>query len=332
MFLATKNIVLLFVICFQTITGQLLAQEPGQSKTESSTGKPTITLEQVEKTVHVKIGEQAFTTYDFGTYAKPILYPIYGPGQIAMTRNWPMKKDVEGEAHDHPHHKSMWVAHEISGVDFWAESQGAIKTDSVELLEKEQGLCAVSSWVRKSDGKIMLTDETTYRFGATDNSRWIDCTIEFKATHGDFVFDDTKEGLFAIRTHPDLRLKANPGQGVKQVYGEAINSEGVMGRSVWGGKAKWMSYFGPIDGKKVSIAMYDHPSNFRHPTTWHARNYGLVTANPFGLHHFLGKEKGSGEQKIKNGESLKLRYRVEFFKGIATPPELEERFQVFARH
>ena len=92
-----------------------------------------------------------------------------------------------------------------------------------------------------------------------------------------------------------------------------------------------MLYYGPVDSKPVSIAMYDHPRNLRHPTTWHAREYGLVTANPFGLHHFLGKEKGAGEYKVKEGESLELRYRVEFFNGIVSPKVVEAKFQDFSK-
>ena len=189
---------------------------------------------------------------------------------------------------------------------------------------------ATSNWIKKSDGKTLLTDQTTYWFGGDRSSRWINCLIQYQASHGEFEFDDTKEGLFAIRTHPDLRLTAKPKSGVKQVFGKAINSEGVTGKSIWGKQAKWLLYYGEIDGKPMSVAMYDHPTNLRHPTTWHARDYGLVTANPFGLHHFLGKPKGSGTFKVPSGKSLELRYGVEFFDGIATPALIEQKYKVFA--
>ena len=103
----------------------------------------------------------------------------------------------------------------------------------------------------------------------------------------------------------------------------------MSGKEIWGKNAKWLLYQGPIDGKPMSIAMFDHPENLRHPTTWHARDYGLVTANPFGLHHFLGKEKGSGAYRLKDGETLTLRYRVEFLNGLATPEEIESRYRAF---
>jgi hypothetical protein len=321
---------------FQTTT-EPAKKKASQNQAASSNlnAKPAaVKLKQSDGKVDITLDNELFTSFDFKTYAKPILYPIHAPGQIAMTRDWPMVEDTDGESHDHPHHKSMWISHEISGVDFWAEKGGSVKTESVETSfagNPTNVFRANSKWVKKSDGKTLLTDQTTYWFGGDKTSRWINCLIDYQGTHGEFQFDDTKEGLFAIRTHPDLRLKANSKKGVDKVFGNAINSHGVTDKDVWGKPAKWMLYFGTVNGKPASIAMYDHPTNLRHPTTWHARDYGLVTANPFGMHHFLGKEKGAGIFKVAKGDSLQLRYRVEFFAGIATPETVEAKFQAFAK-
>ena len=293
-----------------------------------------VSFTQQEGLVDVKLDGEPFTRLNYKTYAKPILYPIFAPDQIAMTRDWPMKPDAAGESHDHPHHKSMWIGHEINGVDFWTEKGGEVQTDSVKTKFVDRTSNAIlirSNWIERSDGQTLLTDETVYWFGGDETSRWINCLIDFQATHGEITFEDTKEGLFAIRTQPDLRLTASPDAGVKTVYGSAINSEGDIGKDVWGKRAKWILYSGSIDGNPVSLAMFDHPSNFRHPTTWHARDYGLIAANPFGLHYFLGKEKGAGTYRVEQGGSLQLRYRIEFFKGVVKPERVEERFQAFAK-
>ena len=321
---------IVLTIAFLTSGSLLRADKPSSTAAKQA----VVELNQSEGQVKVSLNGQHFTTFDFSGYDKPILYPILGPGQVGMTRNWPMEKDVEGEAHDHPHHKSMWISHEISGIDFWAESEGKVETTEVETKangKQKNLLRATSKWIRKNDGKTLLTDQTDYRFGGNEKSRWIDCTITYRADHGDITFDDTKEGLFAIRTHPDLRLSARPKHGVTEVFGKAVNSEGVSGKEIWGKSAKWLLYQGPIDGKPMSIAMYDHPDNLRHPTTWHARDYGLVTANPFGLHHFKGMEKGAGEYEIKKGDSLTLRYRVEFFDGLSTTDEIKQHYQEFCK-
>ena len=324
-------------VCLSLLLVGLFSLSAEGTQAESKLLKPSkqtdqkVVIGENGKQIDIKIGDELFTTFDYGRYAKPIFYPILGPGQIGMTRNWPMKEGVAGEAHDHPHHKSMWISHEIDGVDFWSENGGSVKVQTVKQLPGESNAFqANSKWVGK-DGKTILSDTTLYRFGSDRTSRWIDCEITFQASDGDFEFEDSKEGTFAIRTHPDLRLDADPKNGVEKVFGQAINSEGVRGKAIWGKPAKWLLYYGEIDGVPMSITMFDHPGNLRHPTTWHARAYGLVTANPFGMYHFLGKEKGSGSYSVKDGESLTLRYRVDFIKGEATVDEVNARYREYCR-
>lgn len=335
----------LFVVCtFVLLTNAALGSAWGlQTPTttpahkQQADGQPkpdAVRLKRQENKIEVLIGDDLFTTYDFKTHQKPFLYPIHAPGQVRMTRDWPLKPDSKEESHDHPHHKSMWFSSEINGINFWTEKAGRVTVTTVETSfagEPTNVIRATANWNRKSDNKTVLTDQTTYWFGGDSTSRWINCLFELRASHGDITFEDSKEGLFAIRTHPDLRLTAWPNKGVKQVFGNAINSEGDAGKDVWGKRAKWVLYYGPVDGKPVSILMYDHPTNLRHPTTWHARDYGLVAANPFGLHDFLGQKKGAGEFEVASGEVLRLRYRVEFFAGIISPETAAEKYQAFAQ-
>jgi hypothetical protein len=74
--------------------------------------------------------------------------------------------------------------------------------------------------------------------------------------------------------------------------------------------------------------MFDHPGNLRFPTHWHARTYGLLTANRFGTDHFAMSEGShlgvicrpngtkcpacnsrGGDYNIAAGENLTLRHR-----------------------
>jgi hypothetical protein len=59
----------------------------------------------------------------------------------------------------------------------------------------------------------------------------------------------------------------------------------------------------------------DHTKNLRHPTWWHARDYGLVAANPFGAHGLGGEEDRAGEYRLAPGESLTQRYLVVLAQG-----------------
>ena len=121
-----------------------------------------------------------------------------------------------------------------------------------------------------------------------------------------------------IRTHPALRLQG------KVATGKAINAGGVEGKGVWGKPAKWLYYWGKVDGATVGVGIFDHPTNPRHPTTWHARDYGLIAANPFGYSYFLGKKRGTGDLILKKGEEISFRYAFVFLGGDKQNSKVEE--------
>jgi hypothetical protein len=286
-----------------------------------------MTLNSTETQVEVQVNDLPFTVYRFKGYPRPILYPVFGPGQDPMTRSFPIE-DALGEARDHPHHKSIWFAHgNVNGVDFWGE-KGTIESVSVATDELNSQVISTNRW--RSKDQTVCTDRTRVRFGASELKRWIDYDVTIFASEGDVLLGDTKEGTFAIRTHPDLQLSANPEAGVPEVFGHALNSEGERDQAIWGKRAKWVYYYGPVDGMDVGIVFMDHPQNLRHPTTWHARDYGLVAANPFGLHDFLGEPAKSGDVILKKGESLRLVYRLLFLARTSESKECDDLFQSFA--
>jgi hypothetical protein len=84
----------------------------------------------------------------------------------------------------------------------------------------------------------------------------------------------------------------------------------VTGKDTWGKQAPWCDYSGPVDGKTLGVAIFDHPSNPRHPTWWHVRDYGLFAANPFGVHDFEKKPQGTGDLKVEAGKSITFKVQV----------------------
>jgi hypothetical protein len=71
-----------------------------------------------------------------------------------------------------------------------------------------------------------------------------------------------------------------------------------------------MDYDGNVAGEVLDVAIFDSPRNLGHPTYWHARHYGLLAANPFGLKEFTHDRHQNGSYMLAAGESLTLRYRV----------------------
>lgn len=279
--------------------------------------------------VSVMIDDTVFTALHYKKFAKPILFPVIGPTGSRLTRQWPMVEPAAaGEEKDHPHHKGLWFTHgAVNGVDFWDESPRAgkiIVNGKPRISSGGDVVIDTNEDWKAPDGKTVCTSSTTIRCGLDGEDRFIDYTITIKASDGDVILGDTKEGTMALRSHPALNIKG------KVAAGHAVNSEGQKDGDIWGKHARWVDYTGPVDGKLTGIACFDHPSNLRHPATWHARDYGLIAANPFGLHDFEKKPAGAGDHTIKKGESLKLSYRWLFHAGDTAAAKIDERWKKWA--
>jgi hypothetical protein len=82
----------------------------------------------------------------------------------------------------------------------------------------------------------------------------------------------------------------------------------------------------------IGVALLEHPSNFRHPTWWHARDYGLLSANPFGRHDFekLKDQPNAGDHVIPAGGELLLCYRLVFHRGDERSAGIAAEFAAYA--
>jgi hypothetical protein len=295
-----------------------------------------VTAERCEHGVIVKIDGEPFCEYWTRSGAKPIVWPILGPGGIAVTRSYPMKT-VPGEKADHPHHRSLWFTHgDVNHIDFWAESskQGKLGvTVHREFVRVSSGVEATivtrNDWIGP-DGKKQCEDQRTLGFGVYPAGRYIDFAITLRASEGPVVFGDTKEGSFGMRVAETLRVDAKKG-------GQIVNSDGLTDAAAWGKRASWVDYHGPVEGQTQGIAILNHPGSFRYPTYWHVRTYGLFAANPFGPASFSqGKglaaappaEKGF---TLEKGQEIHLRYRVLLHKGDQREGQVATAFADFAK-
>lgn len=278
--------------------------------------------------LEVTIDGEPFTQYHYQNVSRPFLYPVLGPGGAPMTRDWPMN-DGPNDAHDHPHHKSLWFSFgNINGVDFWSEQPNAGTTVHDGFIEikpgKDVGVIKTRQKLVAKDGTLIATDLRTIRVYNTEPYRVMDYEVTLTASQGDLTLGDTKEGTMAIRLAPTLRLKGKVGQG------HIVNSEGVRDGDTWGKRADWCDYYGPVNGQTVGVAIFDNPKNPRHPTWWHVRDYGLFAANPVGQHDFESKPKGVGDLEIKKGDSLTFRYRFYFHQGATEQAGVAERYKAYA--
>jgi len=322
-----------------SISCNTVSNKKGEKEKNS---KITFAEDNAGKKIDVLVNGKLFTTYRWpDNVCKPVLYPLFTSAGTMITRGFPIEPK-EGERADHPHQIGMWLTYgNVDGNDFWGngskglgtrnDNGGVIKHVSVDnLTEGEEGsMSTTESWTDTA-GVELLLEKTKYSFIARGSTRIIDRVTTLTADNKEVSLPDTKEGMFGIRVARQLEL---PSEGdiilysadghptkVKEMSNDGISgdyrsSEGVTGLGVWGTRAKWMDLFGNIGDEKISLVICDHPKNPCYPTYWHARGYGLFSANPFGWKDFT-KGKGQLDFKIPAGESVTFRYRVIISSGV----------------
>jgi len=305
-----------------------------------------VTLQRTGDRIDVLVGGKPFTGYYFSPQSpKPYLHPLRSAEGTVVTRGYPMVKNIPGESRDHPHHRAMFFTHgDINGVDFWGEgeptkaqqtAQGKFysseelpkgRTVFVKVEEMkggpDSGTVKAMFHLVGPDGKVMGNEIQGYTFRGDPNSRFIDCEFTIQALDKPLKLGDTKEGTFAIRV-----VKALQKPNVKM-----LNSEGKVGEAeIWGKRANWVDYSGKVAGESLGIAIFDNPQNIKHPTYWHARDYGLFAVNPFGEHDFYNDPKRDGSYTIPAGGSLTLRYRVYIHHGDAADAKVAQAYEQYAQ-
>ncbi|MGA2177784.1 MAG: PmoA family protein [Verrucomicrobiota bacterium] len=300
--------------------------------TQSGTGQG-VQISQLDGKLRVEINGQLFTEYHYKDVPRPYFYPVLGPDELAMTRKWPLEQTTN-EGHDHPHHRGLWYAHSnIDGLDFWTDGKKC-KIDHQKFLQIQSGkksgaIVEQNNWVAP-DGALVCSEVRTIRiYNRPDDERLLDFEITFQApADKPVVFGDDKDGTIATRVAETMRLQdrnKQPGDG------HIVLSTGLRDGETWGKQADWCDYYGPVGGKTVGVAIFDHPDNLRHPTWWHVRDYGLFAANPFGIHDFEKKPKGTGDYTLPAGQNITFRYRFYYHRGNEAQARVAEHYQEYAR-
>jgi Methane oxygenase PmoA len=302
----------------------------------------TVKLDRSEHQINVTIEGKPFTTYYFDPeVAKPYLMPLRTASGAVITRSFPIKNDAsmgdpKGSSFE-PHQRPLYFGHgDMDGLDFWQEpvfdhyysdhvhqAYGHMVLKDIEEAASQGEMAAIRARFTLNDpsNRVIAEETQSFTFRGDGLIRTVDCEFVLHATAGPLDIGDTKEGTFGIRLAPELSAPR----------GHMLNSHGATGeKAIWGKPADWVDYQGEISGKEVGIAIFDSPSSFRHPTTWHARAYGLFAANPFGLREFTGDPAKDGAWTVPEGKSIKFRYRVLIHEGKFGPSELSAAYAKYA--
>ncbi len=291
--------------------------------------------------LRVEVDGKLFTEYHHRDVPRPFLYPILWPDGTALTRHHPMNQTAKDEDTDHVHHRSVWFGHRhVKGGkdggnhDFWGESAMSGRMVHEKFIEVASGddagvIRARNLWTSKA-GEVICSDERTVRVHRAPTGRMLDYEITIHASHGPIVLQDDKDAGMAIRVAESMRTAPNKFYKDKPP-GHMLNSEGVKDEPCWGKRAKWIDYYGPVGGRTFGVAILDHPQNPKHPTWWHARTYGLCSANPFARAQFEKlADKHAGDIALDAGKSITFRYRFIWHDGAAQPEKIEQQWKAFS--
>ena len=317
----------------------------------------SLTHDEAGQKVDVQVDEKYFTSYIYGnpTLKKPVLYPVITSSGKTVTRGFPLDTRP-GERIDHTHHYGIWFNHgAVNGIDFWNSGRtppkpgvryGIIKHK--EFLKIESGetgtITGAKEW-RSDTGELFIEEVTTYVFRGDANRRIVTHTTTLTAPNQDILFEDSKEGVFAMRvaremevasekptilTGPDLKPMEEEVVDNDLVTGHYRNSEGLEGYpEVWGKRAKWMQLSGSIKNDPISICIFDDPGNVNHPPHWMARDYGLYGANGLGSAIYTeGAEVLN--HVLKKSESLSFKNEIVITDSVLIDAaQIEEWYNVF---
>ncbi len=260
--------------------------------------------------INIDIDGKPFTTFQYGVEAwKPFFAPLRSASGKIVTRRFPMEV-IQGESRDHLHHRGLWFTYDdINGVKYWENdpsyankpNKGRVVVKKAEWKDgpKSGTLETIMEW-QDPAGKVQLIENRRTVIHSDPKLRIMDFHITLTAAM-DVTIGDTKEGAFAIRLAEEFTERRG---------GKITNADGLETmKQVWGKRSNWVNYSAELQGEKLGVAIFDHPSNPGAPTRWHARDYGLFSLNPFGQQSFDPTQKDN-VTTLKSGQKLAFVWRV----------------------
>lgn len=249
--------------------------------------------------ISVRAGGLELTRYHHGAPAdkhkKPFWWPLNVDG-VNMLRGYPLTDAKPGEAADHPHHSGIYHAFgDVNGREYWSKTA----ITPAKIVERSAGSAFARLVVEHTWGSD-LVERQEIRVLNAGAEVVMDFQITLTASSGPVTFAKdlkmAKEGSFAVRVAAGLAV---PKGDAPELIRDAKDNKGE--KAVRADTAPWVHYGGKVEGKEVGLAVMNHPSSFRYPTTWHVRAYGLFAANPWLI---------KGQNELAKGDSLPLGYRI----------------------
>jgi len=300
------TILLLLVLGFLTLSDTAIAEEPMRIAMEADS-------------VSVHQGQHSLLCYRYEDVPfKPYVQQLYSPGGINVLRDAP---------HDHLHHHALMYAVAVDGVNFWEEQTepgrqlhkrfGDMRIDKNDNVPGA-GFTEQIDWINPRSRELLLKERRTIKVCQLDD----DIKATLLSWQSSLSVPPGKKSMALTGSHYfglGMRFLESMDAG-----GQFLNAAGQAGDVVRGAerlaRADWCAYTAEADGKPVTIAMFGHPENLRHPTHW------FTMTTPFAyLAATLNLHKEPLE--VTSDKPLVLRYAVAVWDGRVDKSKIDQIYQ-----
>jgi hypothetical protein len=238
---------------------------------------------------------------------------------------------------DHVWHLGLWHSWKfIDGVNYWGENSRegggttAITRVDVVRADKEDALVRMHLAYHPNDAPDRVVMNET-----------VELRLETPRDDGSYCIDWLQEARAGVsvlldRTPPpgEPGGKDNGGYAGLSFRGSEFltnvslfNSSGARDLATHRKPARWMALLGEVDGRVASIAIFDHPSNPRHPTPW----FVVLRSLPHGpFWYFNPAILSEAPYILQEGQIFVRRYRVRVGSFGISQEQLDSEFQRFA--
>ena len=252
---------------------------------------------------------------------KPYVCKLFSPAGVQILRDSPG---------DHKHHHALMFALAADGVNFWEETdgQGAENARSLRLLKgkirsgmQHAGFTQGLEWVNRRENRVILAEQRTLEVldAADVNATLISWTSRLKPAADRDSVPLTGSHYFGLGMRFIESMDSS---------GRFFNADGLHGEVVRGSErltaTRWCAYEALAGDQKVTVAVFDHPSNPRHP----ARMFTMTT--PFA---YLAATLNLWKEPLtlKRDAPLELVYAVAVWDGTVDPLQIEAVYRRWAR-
>jgi hypothetical protein len=246
---------------------------------------PQVVVDSNSITLHMDgrpVGRYRYSEVPF----KPYLQELRTPSGINILRDSPF---------DHKHHHALMFAVAVEGVNFWEEKEGHGRQQHAGIngtFVGELGGTACAAFTERlawmNGNQVLLTETRTIRLmrdpvGKATLLSWTAALQPWELgprPSSARLASVTLSGA----NYFGLGMRFLTSMDKSGRFINAEGGEGVPGTN--DKRSRWCAYSAEAEGKPVTVAIFDHPGNVRHPATWFTMlepfSYLCVT---LGLHH-----------------------------------------------